>query len=574
MTRPTPRLEELQSVARPAAVAMDSEELGTARVTRHSFARSLIRHAVTSGWQVSVRHWQMDDQGQGRAIYRVTLGAHTVEGVVFSKVITEESRTDRVIAQDWDVTFALVDGIVTEKDMDELSRHVTKQEDGRADERTLVWARANRSQRFFDYVVDSLAKGRQPEGDRVGDAAYILRSTAFYSNGKWGLKDFDGIDSSQPLGTPYRAQMLSAWLLRDFSADLAEHCARAKSPGAASLDMQWRRYLGLGNATGLGMVPYVIRHPQVLDAWVALRELPLANARAQAWRPNSEQWKRVIALLERARAYFSEKTSLQTEPYPSGPEIALLLGSALEWAMSFRDTGQIAGQVTKLPADTLHLMAGAVSLELRQVVDSVLVEIDNSLDDDVEQLLRCEDRTTLTPSMSVSELRTVLETCYEWVDDHDFSDPRSSRMFWFYSRNNQEPRRGRRGKDRGAITEHPVGVARDVAQLSRDLGSVASDQSVGEFLLDHPQHWGIVERVQSTFNLHYTEARVNPLGEDFLPLDLQRFQLALYGMENFNPQSTDWLRVTLFGGAPTVTDVNSGVAGDDWLFSPKPDTAQ
>jgi hypothetical protein len=94
---------------------------------------------------------------------------------------------------------------------------------------------------------------------------------------------------------------------------------------------------------------------------------------------------------------------------------------------------------------------------------------------------------------------------------------------------------------------------------------------VGTFLLDNPQHWGIVERIQSVEGLPYTEARVNPLADDFLPLDLQRFQLALYGMENFNPQSTDWLRVTLFGGAPTVADVMAGVPVDDWLFVPRPE---
>ena len=46
--------------------------------------------------------------------------------------------------------------------------------------------------------------------------------------------------------------------------------------------------------------------------------------------------------------------------------------------------------------------------------------------------------------------------------------------------------------------------------------------------------------------------RTNLLAADFLPLHLQRFQLAVYGMENFNPQSTDWLRVTLFSGAPRI----------------------
>jgi len=575
MTRPTKRLSSLQELARDAGYAMAPNELGTARQTRHSFARAFLRNAVQRGWKFSTRSWELDDLGRGHAIYRADLSGHVVEAVVFSQIIDEEMRSDRVIAQDWDVTFALVDGEVSPADLEHLRGHVTKQEDGRANSRTLIWARANRSQRFFNYVVNSLAGGNQPDASKVSDAAYIMRSTAFYGNGKWGLRDFEGIGSEHPLGIPYRAQMLAAWLLREFSADLAQHCAAAKARAdslePAILDVRWRRFLGLGNATGLGMVPYVIRHPQVLDAWVALRELPLANARQKNWDSDSPQWHRVLELLTRARTYFSQKVSFDTAPYPTGPELSEQLTLVIAWATEFQQSSTIKGQKTETPGDLLHLFSQDVSVELRQIVDSVLVECDDSLDSEIEELLLCEDRTSLEPTMTILELRGALAEHYSWVSQHDFSDRVSTSMFWYYSRNNQEPRRGVRGKDRGVITEHPVGIARDTAELLNDLSNVPDELSVGAFLLDHSQHWGIVERVQSVRALQYAEARVNPLSGDFIPLDLQRFQLALYGMENFNPQSTDWLRVTLYGGAPTVSDVNESGKVDDWLFSPRPE---
>ncbi len=573
--RSSTRLEKLQQLARNPNEAMDPNELGSARQTRHSFSRAFLRTAVQQGWKFSKKKWELDASGCGRVIYEADLAGHKINAVVFSHVIDEELRTDRVIAQDWDVTFALVDGEVSDADLESLSNQVTVQEDGRADSRTLIWARANRSQRFFDYVVDCLANGNQPDSSQVSDAAYIMRSTAFYGNGKWGLRDFDGIGTEHPLGVPYRAQMLAAWLLREFSADLAEHCARAKAQAASStavpLDVRWRRFLGLGNATGLGMVPYVIRHPQVMDAWVALRELPLVNARSQNWKADSLEWARVAELLRRAQIYFAQKVSFQTAPYPSGPELAGQLEIALDWATEYQQTSTINGNKTDLPGDELHLQAQRISVELRQIVDSVLIECDSSLDSELENLLLCEDRTALNPSMSIQELQSLLQKNYGWVAEHDFSQRGSSAMFWFYSRNNQEPRRGVRGKDPGVITEHPVGVARDVADLWSDIGKVSAHLSVGTFLLDYPQHWGIVERVQSVHHLPYSEARINPLSDAFLPLDLQRFQLALYGMENFNPQSTDWLRVTLYGGAPTVSDVNDAADVDDWLFAPRPE---
>ena len=40
-------------------------------------------------------------------------------------------------------------------------------------------------------------------------------------------------------------------------------------------------------------------------------------------------------------------------------------------------------------------------------------------------------------------------------------------------------------------------------------------------------------------------------------------------MENYSPQSTDWLRVTLYSGAPRADDVAAGV-DDDWIFTRKP----
>lgn len=571
MTRPTPRLQELQHHARSADVAMDPRELGTARQTRHSFSRQLIRQAVAEHWSVTRRIFDIDADGRGLAVYRADLGGHIVEQVIFSQVIDESERTDRVIAQSWDVTSALCVDEVSADDIDSLREQVTQQEDGRAEDRALIWARANRSQRYFQYVVDRLKSGWQPEAAEMSDAAYILRSTAFYGNGKWGLRDFDGIGKDHPLGTPYRAQMLSAWLLREFSADLAEHCASKQSPHAVALDRQWRRYLGLGNATGLGMVPYVIRHPQVLDAWVAVRELPLVAAMEHEWTPESSEWARVIALLERAARYFSEKTSFSTDPYPSGPELASALGEVVGWAREFQTSGSIHGTPTRTPGHALHVACAERSTEVRQIVDSVLVEVDPSLDRDIESLLRCEDRTRLSPEMSVAELRRIVDENHSWAGAFDFAQAAQSSLFWFYSRNNQEPRRGSRQSDPGVVTEHPVGVARDIQALLVDLGGSASDLTVGEFVALYPQHWGVVERIQSTDGLPYTEARVNPLSEDFLPLDLQRFQLALYGMENFNPQSTDWLRVTLYGGAPTVADVMEATADDDWLFRPRPE---
>src|SRR5204863_8760331 len=99
-------------------------------------------------------------------------------------VIDESERTDRVIAERWDVRAALIRGDHDPRRLATLRREVPRQEYGCADAETVVWTRANRSARHFDRVVERLAAGRQPDRHALGWSAYGLRSTAFYANGQ------------------------------------------------------------------------------------------------------------------------------------------------------------------------------------------------------------------------------------------------------------------------------------------------------------------------------------------------------------------------------------------------------
>lgn len=569
--RPTERLRWAQQRARNAEIVLSPETMGSARLTRHSFARSMLRHARDQRWQVTRELWDMDVEGRGEAVYRVDAAGIQLRFVVFSTMLEEIQRTDHVTAASWDVTAALIEGELSQERMSLLRRNVPGQETGHADTGSLVWTRANRSQRFFDYTVDRLAAGLQPDPAVFGDAAYVLRSTAFYSNGKFGLRDFGGFPVEHPLATPYRAQMLAAWLLRELSYDLVEHCARQRSAQATVLSGRWRRFLGVGNATGLGMVPYIVNHPRILDAWCALRELPLAYALGQPTDPRDWRVHRLMALLSRARGYFAERDTLVTAPYLSGPQIAGHLGSVQRLLVEYEASGTIAGETTSVAWRTLHDAAESIHAEACGVLDSLLVELYDELDDDVELLLRCDDTVQVEPGHSCQAVLELINTEYAWIDRFDFDDPEQTYYFWFVSADSEEPRRGRRGHDPGEQVEQPVDIARAVAKLRSDLRGADPTSSIAEFLLAKPWHRGAVGRVQSLAAIPWAEPRTNLLAHDFLPLHLQRFQLAVYGMDNFSPQSTDWLRVTLFSGAPRASDLDAGVADDDWLFTPKPE---
>ena len=44
---------------------------------------------------------------------------------------------------------------------------------------------------------------------------------------------------------------------------------------AVKLSPKIQQFIGIGNSTGLGMAPFLIKHPQVIDSWVRQREQAL-----------------------------------------------------------------------------------------------------------------------------------------------------------------------------------------------------------------------------------------------------------------------------------------------------------
>ena len=216
-----------------------------------------------------------------------------------------------------------------------------------------------------------------------------------------------------------------------------------------------------------------------------------------------------------------------------------------------------------------HERAAAEGIEVRQVVDSLLVELDDAIDADVEQLLKVDEHLHVDLAGSCGTLRERLRRDYAWALQMDLSGPDASAMFWFYSANNMEPRRHRRGVDPGEEVQMEVGIPRLMQELDAALAEVAPNLPVGLLLVERPWLRSAVERVDGLADVVYGESHANALAGSYVPLHLQRFQLAVYGMDNFCPQSTDWVRVTLFGGAPRADEVARGV-DDDWLFLPKP----
>jgi len=567
------RLEQLTPRLRPAAIVCSGERLGAARMTRHSFAPAFVRHAADQRWRIERERWDLDELGHGEVVYRLTLGEHVLRFVVFSTTIPDELRADRVVAVAWDVTAALIQGELDDGRMAELRREVPLQEGGRADADTLIWTRANRSQRFFAYIAERLASGRQPEFDVIGPCAYVLRSTAFYGNGRFGMAPFAALRDPHPLAVPFRAQMLAAFVLREFSYDLVEHRARALDPTAVRLRGAWSNYFGLGNATGLGMVPFFANHPAILDAWCRVRELALAGARAARLTPGDPQVARLQGLGTRVCRYLDERSVLATAPFAPYAEVASDLRRIMVEVDAFARDGTVGGLATSAPWDRLWEWAGTeVGVEAQELLAGLLTELDDTLDEELEALLRVDESIDCRPRDRVADLAALIDERYAWIDDPGLrvDDPDAAYWSWYYAADSEEPRRAPREVQVAGRHHMPIDIPRQIHRLRSLLRAWSPDAAVAEVLLAHPEHRGAIERVQSFGHLTYSEVHDDLLAEDFLPLQIQRFKLANYGMTNYVPQSTDWVRVVLLQGAPRAAELAHGEL-TDWIYPLAPD---
>ena len=194
--------------------------------------------------------------------------------------LNENERSDRVIATKWDAAFTLHDGVPTKKDIERLKNEVPKQEVGRLSYKELTLSRANKSVRIFNHVVESLSNGIQPDINLLSKVGYLYRTTAVYGSGKFGLADRFRIKNREEIYGPFRLEMMLVYLVRQFTFDQVNHVAKNKNPKkAVNLDPEICRNLGIGNSTGLGMAPFIVNHPTLLNNWIYAREVALKKIR-------------------------------------------------------------------------------------------------------------------------------------------------------------------------------------------------------------------------------------------------------------------------------------------------------
>lgn len=528
-------------------VVMRLSRMGSAHPMRLSFLRVLLRRLKAEGWRFDRPMWQVDDRGVGRAVYRAAGPTRTYSLVAFAHDLPDEMRSDRVIATAWDATFALVDGEPTAADLDRLAANVPVQEAGRISAKELSLSRANRSVRLFAHVVDRLAEGRQPDVAEIDAVGYLMRTTAVYGSGKFGAADRSNIADRPELKAPFQAEMLSVWLIRAFTVDIAEHMARAKGgTRSVRLDRGLRRRLGVGNSTGLGMAPFLVRHPRLLNNWMAVRETALARVRGLTMAGQDE-----LRAFLRALADAAENARLWRSGHPVQVKKLADLRADLAHLGAHVQAGWDAA--APHPWDTLWRWGEAeLTEEGQECLLSLLLEPHGRLVDDLADGLDADEESgfRIDAGQTVDWLRGIVAKNYSWVRRFDFTDPAQTARFWYVSEEKLEPRLGERHDEAGAEREQPLGIARDVASLCDALQGWGGGERLAAFLMRHPEHRHTVRRILMLRGLPYAEIRDNVLDRDMLPIDLLRCKLAFFGAARFDPRSDRWVRISLFQDQP------------------------
>lgn len=542
-------------------VVMRLARMGAAHQTRLSFLRAMLRRAVREGWRFTRPRFDIDARGVGVAVYCVGIAGRTYSLVAFGHDLPAERRTDRVIAEAWDATFVLYDGMPDAAEIERLRQNVPRQEAGRYLPSELILARANRSVRLFDRVLASLSEGRQPEACAIEAIGYLMRTTAVYGNGKFGIADRAVISGRAEFAGPFRAEMLTVYLIRAFTADLVEHMAALRGGAfAVALARDLRRRLGIGNATGLGMAPFLVRHPALIDRWIAARETALARVRALPASTSGER-EHFCRALQGARAQAAGWT---TDDPVQAPRIAALAAD-----LERLDAHARADVFDRpMPWDQLYRWAEqALSIEGQEMLVSLLIEPHGRIVDDLAEAMAIDEAAEfrIDGSMRVADLAAILEETYAWTRDFDFQQPAASARFWYVSEEKLEPRLGQRAREPGADLEQPLAIARDVAALRVALAGAPPDEKLGAFLLRCPEHRHSVRRVQVAARHPYGEVRDNLIAADLRAIDLLRCKLAFVGVTRFDPQSDKWLRITLFQDAPYPDELQRG-DWDGWIW--------
>ena len=540
-------------------IIMKLSRLGSFHQSRLSFLRSFL--SEFKDWQYNRDLFDLDQEGYGTAVYSFKKKDRVYSLICYANKINDDERSDRVIATKWDAAFTLHDGVPLKEDIDRLRNEVPKQEVGRLSYKELTLSRANKSVRVFDHVVESLSNGNQPDLELLEKVGYLYRTTAVYGSGKFGLADRFRIKNREEINGPFRLEMMLVYLVRQFTFDQVNHVAKNKNPNSAvKLDPKICRNLGIGNSTGLGMAPFIVNHPTLLNNWIFSREIALKKIREI----------KIVKTQDRdlfkdcVKSSLKNITSWNTESEYQLKKIKLLLKDIKKFISFLENEFDFQKDY---PFNEIYLWLEKETCEecIEYVVSIMMEPFGDIVQPLVAQMSSEEEKYFNIPTeRNVGDLKKILENKYSDILKINFNIDETNQKFWFISKNKEEPRLANRFEENGADLEQPLAIARDIKKLYERLLPLKDNLKINQFLIDNSDLRHVVRRAFIIEKFPYSEIQDNTIGENLVPIDMLRLKLSFFGALKFDPRSDKWLRICMFQGAPLPNELKD--YDEQWVY--------
>ena len=541
-------------------IIMRLSRLGSFHQSRLSFLRSFLDEF--KNWEFNKNLFELDKNGYGIAVYSFKKKDRVYSLVCFANKINDNERSDRVIATKWDAAFTLHDGIPSKKDIKRLRNEVPKQEIGRLSYKELTLSRANKSVRIFNHVVDSLSNGFQPSLNLLEKVGYLYRTTAVYGSGKFGLADRFRIKNREEINGPFRLEMMLVYLVRQFTFDQVNHVAKLRNPKkAVKLDEKICKNLGIGNSTGLGMAPFIVNHPTLLNNWIFCRETALKEIREikKVNKKDSDLFKNCV------RNSIKNITSWNTESQYQLKKIKNLLKDVKKF-LNFVE-GEFNFE-TDYPFNKIYLWLEKEACEecIEYIVSIMMEPFDTIIKPLIKKMSSDEEKYFDIPTYrTIKDLKKIIEKKYPNILSINFDIDENNKKFWFISKNKEEPRLADRFKEKGANLEQPLAIARDIKKLYKKILKTEINFTIDKFLINNSDLRHVVRRAFIVEKFPYSEIQDNTISEKTIPIDMLRLKLSFFGALKFDPRSDKWLRICMFQGAPLPNELKN--YDEQWVYN-------
>ena len=524
---------------------MKLDRLGSFHQTRLSFSRQLIEELINNDWKTKIIKWNINSNGIGNAVIKIFSKQITYTLVVFCHQINDNERSDRVIAEKWDMTFSLFLGTPTKTELDILSKNLKIQELGRHIPKQLTLSRANKSVRIFNPVLNDLSKGKQPDKTLINNIGYLVRTTAVYGNGKFGIADYSHDTIDNTLNKPFQAEMLTVYLIRYFSIELVNFLAKERGKDKATrLSDEISRHIGVGNATGLGMAPFLINHPKLIHQWIEAREIGISRV-LSIRKLNKYQKNKILNLIEKAYLY---TTQWKVDDLIQSKRIKNL---RRELKKIFQNKELTNFLDEDFPLQNIYkYFENDISIESQEILNSIFLEPFPELINDLCNEMGTVEENTVPISYNVEKLIEIIKDKYNWALEINVNKTNENYFFWYTSQSKLEPRLGITDKDHGIEKQLPFDIPKQVQNALKILIDLPLEMTAAEALILYPEIRSILKRVIINDNYNFSEIHNNLLGKNMRPIDLLRCKLSFFGASKYDPKSNLWTRITLFQGAP------------------------